>query len=151
MLKVGLIGLGFMGRGHVECYRRLEAEGFSVRLAAVCDADAGRLEGRDIVTGNIGVGDSVDLSAYAGSYVLAGDVAHLEVSTTAGGIQVTLTEVPDFTEDFALVASHTFSFATDPGRTPMLFFSTTPDGQVDSVKFLSYIFRRQTETTPARK
>ena len=64
MLKVGLIGLGFMGRGHLENYARLEKEGAPVKLVAVCDIEPGRLEGRDIVTGNIGVGNSVDLSGY---------------------------------------------------------------------------------------
>ena len=28
MLKAGLIGLGFMGRGHLDNYIRLESEGF---------------------------------------------------------------------------------------------------------------------------
>lgn len=65
MLKVGLIGLGFMGRGHLEQYKKLEAEGFPVKLVAVCDVDAARLEGRDIVTGNIDTGNSADLSGYA--------------------------------------------------------------------------------------
>lgn len=65
MLKVGLIGLGFMGRGHLGIYRRLEAEGADVKLVAVCDVEPQRLEGRDIITGNIGVGGSVDLSGYA--------------------------------------------------------------------------------------
>jgi predicted dehydrogenase len=65
MLKVGLIGVGFMGRGHVASYKRLEEEGAPVRLDAVCDVDPGRIEGRDTVTGNIGVGNGVDLSSYA--------------------------------------------------------------------------------------
>ncbi len=39
MLKVGLIGIGFMGRGHLDNYIRLEAEGFPVRLTAICDID----------------------------------------------------------------------------------------------------------------
>lgn len=41
MLNVGLVGLGFMGRGHLACYQRLESEGAPVRLAAVCDVDSG--------------------------------------------------------------------------------------------------------------
>jgi predicted dehydrogenase len=65
MLKVGLIGLGFMGRGHLQQYARLEKEGAPVKLAAVCDIEPSRLEGRDIATGNIGVGNGVDLSGYA--------------------------------------------------------------------------------------
>lgn len=64
MLKVGYIGLGFMGRGHIGVYKRLEKEGAPVKLAAVCDVDPGRLSGVDIATGNIDVGNSVDLSEY---------------------------------------------------------------------------------------
>ncbi len=64
MLKVGIIGLGFMGRGHVDVYRRLEREGAPVRLVAVCDVDPGKLDGRDIISGNIDVGNAVDLSVY---------------------------------------------------------------------------------------
>jgi predicted dehydrogenase len=65
MLKVGLIGLGFMGRGHLSNYKRLEAEGSPVKLVAVCDIDPAKLEGRDIITGNLGVGNACDLSGYA--------------------------------------------------------------------------------------
>jgi predicted dehydrogenase len=65
MLKVGLVGLGFMGRGHLACYTRLEQEAVPVKLVAVCDVDPSRLDGRDTVTGNIGTGNSVDFSAYA--------------------------------------------------------------------------------------
>lgn len=37
MLKVGLIGFGFMGRMHFDNYERLMKEGKSVQLVAVCD------------------------------------------------------------------------------------------------------------------
>lgn len=46
MLKIGLIGLGFMGRTHMENYLRLEKEGLRIQLAAVCDIDPEKLEGR---------------------------------------------------------------------------------------------------------
>ena len=39
MLKVGLVGIGFMGRGHLDNYLRLEEEGFPVKLTAICDID----------------------------------------------------------------------------------------------------------------
>lgn len=65
MLRVGLVGIGFMGRGHLNCYKRLETEGAPVKLVAVCDADPSHLEGRDIITGNLGVGNSVDMSGYS--------------------------------------------------------------------------------------
>lgn len=39
MLKVGLVGIGFMGRGHLDVYMQLEEEGFPVKLVAICDID----------------------------------------------------------------------------------------------------------------
>lgn len=65
MLRIGLIGLGFMGRGHFNNYVRLEKEGAPVKLVAVCDIDPAKLTGTDIITGNIGVGNSIDLSGRA--------------------------------------------------------------------------------------
>ncbi|QHT63277.1 Gfo/Idh/MocA family oxidoreductase [Paenibacillus lycopersici] len=52
MLKIGLIGLGFMGGAHMDNYLRLEKEGLDVRLAAICDINPAKLEGRAAV-GNI--------------------------------------------------------------------------------------------------
>ncbi|MEF3304951.1 Gfo/Idh/MocA family protein [Paenibacillus sp. GYB003] len=64
MLKVGLVGLGFMGRMHLTNYKRLEAEGFPIRVTAICDSDAKKFEGV-FVPGNIPtVGGDLDLSGY---------------------------------------------------------------------------------------
>jgi predicted dehydrogenase len=52
MLRVGLIGLGFMGRGHLGNYVRLEKEEGPVKLVAICDIDKSKLEG-EVVKGNI--------------------------------------------------------------------------------------------------
>jgi len=57
MLTVGLIGIGFMGRGHLDNYIRLEAEGFPVKLAALCDVDEKKFRG-EFVPGNLDVGNS---------------------------------------------------------------------------------------------
>lgn len=46
MLRIGLIGLGFMGRTHLDNYLRLEKEGAAIRLTAICDIDPEKLEGR---------------------------------------------------------------------------------------------------------
>lgn len=65
MLKVGLIGLGFMGRTHMENYIRLESEGFPVKLAAICDIDKEKFEGK-VAGGNIDTGSSqYDFSKYS--------------------------------------------------------------------------------------
>ena len=53
---VGVIGLGFMGRTHVRAYTDAIAAGYPARLAAVCDGDASRLDGKDVAEGNIEAG-----------------------------------------------------------------------------------------------
>lgn len=64
MVKVGLIGLGFMGRTHLDNYIRLEAEGFPVKLISICDIDSERFKGK-FIGGNIGeAADSYDFSKY---------------------------------------------------------------------------------------
>ncbi|QHW32777.1 Gfo/Idh/MocA family oxidoreductase [Paenibacillus rhizovicinus] len=66
MLKVGLIGLGFMGGTHMDNYLRLEKEGADVRLTAICDIDPAKLEGRAAV-GNIDTSseEAIDFSRFA--------------------------------------------------------------------------------------
>lgn len=44
MFKVGLVGIGAMGRGHLEQYIRLMSEGAPVELVALCDVDPARFE-----------------------------------------------------------------------------------------------------------
>ncbi|MFO7154685.1 MAG: Gfo/Idh/MocA family oxidoreductase [Caldicoprobacter oshimai] len=64
MVKVGLIGIGFMGRGHLDNYIRLEAEGFPVKLVAICDIDKDKFENK-FLPGNINVGNKkYDFSKY---------------------------------------------------------------------------------------
>jgi predicted dehydrogenase len=63
-MKVGLIGLGAIGRVHFDCWRKVGA----AQLVAVCDQDrqkiAGRWAGKEFNIGTQGQAD-VDLSAYA--------------------------------------------------------------------------------------
>lgn len=64
MLKVGLIGLGFMGGGHLDNYIRLESEGFPVKLVAICDIDSDKFQNK-FLPGNIDVGNvKYDFSKY---------------------------------------------------------------------------------------
>ncbi|MFY8329170.1 Gfo/Idh/MocA family protein [Vagococcus carniphilus] len=64
MLKVGLVGLGFMGNAHLQNYIRLEKEGFPIKLVAICDIDD-KKQGGALVEGNLPVGiDNVDFSNY---------------------------------------------------------------------------------------
>ncbi|MDD9265625.1 Gfo/Idh/MocA family protein [Paenibacillus sp. GCM10023248] len=64
MLKIGLIGLGFMGRTHLENYIRLESEGVPIQVVALCDVDVEKLEG-NASGGNIDTGaDAIDYSRF---------------------------------------------------------------------------------------
>lgn len=64
MLKVGLVGIGFMGRGHLDQYIRLMKEGAPVKLVAICDVDANKFN-NIFVPGNIDVGTGTyDFSQY---------------------------------------------------------------------------------------
>ncbi len=59
MIRVGIIGFGFMGRMHYRCWRALP----DVRIAAVCDPDAAALQDGGGPRGNIaGASENVDLS-----------------------------------------------------------------------------------------
>ncbi len=49
MIRVGVIGLGFMGNMHSKCYQALE----NVKLAAICDIDEEKLKGGGGEAGNI--------------------------------------------------------------------------------------------------
>ena len=44
MLRVGIVGLGFMGRAHLANYLRLESEGVGVKLVSVCDIDEAKTQ-----------------------------------------------------------------------------------------------------------
>ena len=60
MIKVGIIGFGFMGRTHFRCWKALE----DVEIAAVCEMNSQIAQGLKKESGNIEpTGDAVDLSA----------------------------------------------------------------------------------------
>lgn len=64
MLKVGLVGLGFMGNAHLQNYIRLEEEGFPIKLVAIADVDE-KKQGGALVEGNLPTGITpVDFSKY---------------------------------------------------------------------------------------
>ena len=49
MIRVGVIGLGFMGNMQSKCYQALD----DVKLAAICDIDEAKLKGGGGAAGNI--------------------------------------------------------------------------------------------------
>lgn len=65
MLKVAVVGVGFIGRVHVEQYIRLMSEGVPVKLVALCDVDKKRLTA-EAIAGNLGeLGKSqIDMSQF---------------------------------------------------------------------------------------
>ncbi len=77
-IRVGVIGLGFMGQTHLRCYRAASAAGCANRLVAVCDSSAERRAGRIEAAGNIATGqgaafDPVSVRAYADAADLLAD------------------------------------------------------------------------------
>jgi predicted dehydrogenase len=54
VIGVGVIGLGFIGRIHVQAYQHAASAGLPCKLVAVCDADATRLTGDVFTAGNLG-------------------------------------------------------------------------------------------------
>ena len=59
MLRIGVVGWGFMGKMHFRCYK----SDTNVEVTAICDADAKQLQNSSGVAGNIsGAEDDLDLS-----------------------------------------------------------------------------------------
>jgi predicted dehydrogenase len=54
VIGAGVIGLGFIGRIHVQAYQNAAAAGLPCRLVAVCDADPANLTGAAVTGGNLG-------------------------------------------------------------------------------------------------
>ncbi len=55
MIKVGLVGVGAMGSGHLTNYLRLMREGVDVKLVAICDVRPEQLERKDNTDLNISI------------------------------------------------------------------------------------------------
>ncbi|BBI36548.1 Gfo/Idh/MocA family protein [Cohnella abietis] len=62
MIKVGLVGLGSMGRTHLDVYARLEREGFPIKLVAVFDIDERKFNGATQESNLIELNPEYDLS-----------------------------------------------------------------------------------------
>lgn len=52
MVKVGLMGIGSIGRVHLNAYLKLEKEGFPIKLCAICDFDTDKFQNK-FIKGNI--------------------------------------------------------------------------------------------------
>ncbi|MFC1718462.1 Gfo/Idh/MocA family protein [Candidatus Poribacteria bacterium] len=59
MIRVGIVGFGFMGQMHMQCYNANDM----AEVAAICDADESRLKGESGTVGNVaGTEEPLDLS-----------------------------------------------------------------------------------------
>ncbi|WP_029192638.1 Gfo/Idh/MocA family protein [Paenibacillus harenae] len=86
MLKIGLIGFGFMGRMHFDNYVRLMQEGADIKLVAICDMQIEQLK-HSKGGGNIATGQEVyDLSPYR----LYDDIEKMLASEEIDVVDVTL-------------------------------------------------------------
>lgn len=86
MLKIGLIGFGFMGRMHFDNYERMMAEGRPVKLQAICDIAIEQLKNGK-ADGNMATSKEIyDLSAYA----LYDDIERMLASEELDVIDITL-------------------------------------------------------------
>ncbi len=64
MLKVGLVGLGFMGSSHLSVYKKMIEDGLDVQVVAICDVNESKFSGKG-TKGNLDtVSADLDLSAY---------------------------------------------------------------------------------------
>lgn len=83
MIKVGIIGFGFMGAMHLRCYRMMK----NVRVAAICDIDGGKFSNSAGTSGNIaGADGSLDL----GGIGLYTDAAEMLARADLDAVSVTL-------------------------------------------------------------
>lgn len=57
MVKLALVGIGAMGRGHLNNYLRMMSEGKNVELVAICDVDPEKFKACDI---HLNLGDMAD-------------------------------------------------------------------------------------------
>jgi len=88
VIKVGVVGMGFMGRTHVAAYQAAAASGLPCELAAVCDPNPARLTGKPEGGGNLGAASEAplfDASKVRGftdfDDLLASDVSLISICT----------------------------------------------------------------------
>ncbi len=64
-MKVAIVGLGFMGASHLDCYKQLMARGVDIEVVAICDVDEKKFVSGQGTVGNIAIANSeIDISTY---------------------------------------------------------------------------------------
>ena len=65
VLRAAMIGIGSMGRGHLDNYLRLEKEGYPIKVVALCDVDEKKFTNykADFNIGEVGA-DGYDFASF---------------------------------------------------------------------------------------
>lgn len=87
--------------------------------------------------------DRVEPDRYTGRYAVAGDHVEAKVKIVDGKLYMTFIQDPEFNEPFLPVDRNRFCFETDPEKNPMLFFNEDDAGNIVSLEFLSFIFKKK--------
>lgn len=97
-------------------------------------------------TGHMTSPGKCDWYRYCGIYSIDGDCAEAQVGIKDGALTMTFTEKPDFNEALMAISEHQFCFAADPAKNTMLRFIANEKGNIVSLEFLSYTFKKQITT-----
>jgi hypothetical protein len=85
---------------------------------------------------------TIDLNKYTGSYSVQGGYANAEVFIRDDTLHFSLIEKPDFNARILPLNLNSFYFANDPGKHEMFNFYIDETGNINSLKFLSYVFKK---------
>jgi CubicO group peptidase (beta-lactamase class C family) len=80
---------------------------------------------------------------YSGQYVIAGDCAHANISMKNDTLHFSLLEKPQFDAAILPVGLHQFCFALDPQKNPMFIFETDKTGNIATLEFLGFRFKKK--------
>ena len=86
---------------------------------------------------------NVNLQKYSGRFGLPGEYAHANVYVKNDTLFFSLLEKPEFNVIIEPVGLHQFCFAVDPGKHPMFRFDADNSGNVVSLEFLEFRFKKQ--------
>jgi predicted dehydrogenase len=122
MLKVGIVGFGFMGRMHYRCWK---ARG-DARVAAVCDANPNIVEDSKKAVGNIAGAEAIDFTGVA----VYQDLAAMLATERLDAVSITLpTHLhPDSTAKALAAGAHVLC------EKPMALTAAACDGMIAAAR-----------------
>jgi len=123
MIRVGIVGFGFMGRMHYRCWKALK----DVTVTAICDADAKSLKPSTTVTGNLSnAADTIDLSGVR-TFTSYDEMLSAKVTDTVS-ITLPTNLHPDFTIKALQSGQHVLC------EKPMALTTVECDRMIDAAK-----------------